>query len=91
MGFACVDKPVRWAAPPTCSRSVSPSPKGEASAKGEATGARFLTALLLNPYSTDLFTSPQSPVANPQFHLLLVRVPALVASGLTCSPFVTIR
>ncbi|MEH1811632.1 MAG: hypothetical protein V7L09_04050, partial [Nostoc sp.] len=28
--------------------------------------------------------SPQSPV-------LLVRVPALVASGLTCSPFVTIR
>ncbi|WP_334696036.1 hypothetical protein [Nostoc sp.] len=28
--------------------------------------------------------TPQSPV-------LLVRVPALVASGLTCSPFVTIR
>ncbi|MBN3951855.1 MAG: hypothetical protein HWQ38_37490 [Nostoc sp. NMS7] len=24
VGFACVDKPVRWAAPPTCSRSVSP-------------------------------------------------------------------
>ncbi|MEH2056003.1 MAG: hypothetical protein V7K97_07540 [Nostoc sp.] len=45
-GFACVAKPVRWAAPPTCSRSVSPWEKHLAR-DFQSPGARYQFGIAL--------------------------------------------